>query len=136
MAYVWARDAKRAGDNVQRVVARFFFPKYGAVIEDPGTGSACANLGGWLLATDASLPQRIAVAQGDEVGRPCRLGLEVSQADAGGRSARLAARDRWHVVLGRIWPRHRVPRLGSCRCGASPRRRSGASVLPSRIRRR
>ena len=22
-----------------------------AVIEDPGTGSACANLGGWLLAT-------------------------------------------------------------------------------------
>jgi PhzF family phenazine biosynthesis protein len=78
MAYVWARDEKRDGDNVQHVVARFFFPKYGAVIEDPGTGSACANLGGWLLATGASLPQRIAVAQGDEVGRPCRLGLEVS----------------------------------------------------------
>jgi predicted PhzF superfamily epimerase YddE/YHI9 len=48
------------------------------VIEDPGTGSACANLGGWLLATGASLPRRIAVAQGDAVGRPCRLGLEVT----------------------------------------------------------
>ncbi len=47
------------------------------MIEDPGTGSACANLGGWLIATGASLPQRITIAQGDAVGRPCRLGLEV-----------------------------------------------------------
>ena len=60
------------------VVARFFFPKHGAVIEDPGTGSACANLGGWLLATGAPLPQRVAVAQGDAVGTACRLGLEVT----------------------------------------------------------
>jgi PhzF family phenazine biosynthesis protein len=71
MAYVFARD----GD---RVLARFFFPKHGAVIEDPGTGSACANLGGWLLTTGAPLPQRIDVDQGDLVGRPCRLGLEVT----------------------------------------------------------
>jgi len=70
MAYVFAR----AGD---RVLARFFFPKHGAVIEDPGTGSACANLGGWLLATEASLPQRLTVDQGEAVGRPCRLGLAV-----------------------------------------------------------
>jgi predicted PhzF superfamily epimerase YddE/YHI9 len=35
------------------VVSRFFFPKHGAVVEDPGTGSACANLGGWLIATGA-----------------------------------------------------------------------------------
>jgi predicted PhzF superfamily epimerase YddE/YHI9 len=48
------------------------------VIEDPGTGSACANLGGWLLATGAPLPQHLAIAQGDAVGRPCRLGLEVT----------------------------------------------------------
>jgi PhzF family phenazine biosynthesis protein len=72
MAYVFAFD------GAHNVVARFFFPKHGAVIEDPGTGSACANLGGWLLATGASLPQRLAVSQGDAVSRPCRLGLEVT----------------------------------------------------------
>jgi PhzF family phenazine biosynthesis protein len=70
MAYVFARD----GD---RVLARFFFPKHGAIIEDPGTGSACANLGGWLLATGTPLPQTLDVRQGAAVGRPCRLGLAV-----------------------------------------------------------
>jgi PhzF family phenazine biosynthesis protein len=83
MAYVWARDPARGvhGDAGEPVIARFFFQKFGAVIEDPGTGSACANLGGWLLATHATLPQRMAIHQGDAVGRPCRLGLEVT-ADA------------------------------------------------------
>ena len=71
MAYVFARE----GD---RILARFFFPKHGSVIEDPGTGSACANLGGWLLATDAPLPQRLTIDQGEAVGRPCHLGLEVT----------------------------------------------------------
>ena len=33
-------------------------PSTARSIEDPGTGSACANLGGWLLATGAPLPQR------------------------------------------------------------------------------
>ena len=70
MAYVFARG----GDHV---VSRFFFPKHGAMIEDPGTGSACANLGGWLLATGAPLPQRLTIDQGEAVGRPCRLGLVV-----------------------------------------------------------
>ena len=81
MAYLWARDAAGIGstDGAVPVVARFFFPKHGAVIEDPGTGSACANLGGWLLATGVPLPQRFAIAQGDAVGRPCRLGLEVTR---------------------------------------------------------
>ena len=71
MAYVFAREGDRA-------LARFFFPKHGAIIEDPGTGSACANLGGWLLATGAGLPQKLTVDQGEAVGRPCRLGLEVT----------------------------------------------------------
>jgi PhzF family phenazine biosynthesis protein len=80
MAYVWAFDPDRdVGTAAGRaVLARFFFPKHGAVAEDPGTGSACANLGGWLLVTDASLPQRFAIAQGEAVGRPCHLGLEVT----------------------------------------------------------
>jgi PhzF family phenazine biosynthesis protein len=70
MAYVFAREG-------EHVLARFFFPKHGAVIEDPGTGSACANLGGYLLATGAPLPQRLVIDQGEAVGRPCRLGLVV-----------------------------------------------------------
>ncbi len=79
MAYVWCKDSSDGkADGAQAVVARFFFPKQGAAIEDPGTGSACANLGGWLIATGAPLPQRFAIAQGDRVGRPCRLGLEVT----------------------------------------------------------
>ena len=79
MAYVFAPETGPAGaSDTRHVVARFFFPKHGAVIEDPGTGSACANLGGWLLATGAQLPQRIAISQGDQVARPCRLGLEVT----------------------------------------------------------
>jgi PhzF family phenazine biosynthesis protein len=72
MAYVFARE-------LDRVVARFFFLKHEAVVEDPGTGSACANLGGWLLTTGAPLGQRIAIEQGDLVGRPCRLGLELTR---------------------------------------------------------
>ncbi len=72
MAYVFAPSGPGTMD------VRFFFPKYGSVLEDPGTGSACANLGGWLLAIGAPVPQRLSLAQGDAVGRPCRLGLEVT----------------------------------------------------------
>lgn len=71
MAYVWAEFAPQA------ILARFFFPKYGAVVEDPGTGSACANLGGWMVATGAPRPQTWTVSQGEAVGRRCRLGLTV-----------------------------------------------------------
>jgi trans-2,3-dihydro-3-hydroxyanthranilate isomerase len=71
MAYVWAH----AGPG--EAVARFFFVANGSVVEDPATGSACANLGGWLLATGASLPVRLRVRQGEAVGRPSLLGLHV-----------------------------------------------------------
>jgi trans-2,3-dihydro-3-hydroxyanthranilate isomerase len=71
MAYVWAEVA------LDGVLARFFFPKHGAIIEDPGTGSACANLGGWLVATGAPRPRTLVIAQGDAVGRRCRLRLTV-----------------------------------------------------------
>jgi len=75
MAYVWAAS------GADRVLARFFFLKHTAVIEDPGTGSACANLGGWIVATGAPRPCRWTIDQGEAVGRRCRLGLEV---DSGG----------------------------------------------------
>jgi len=70
MAYLWARDGSE-------LLVRFFFTQHGAVIEDPATGSACANLGGWLLATGAQLPVRETLRQGEFVGRPSRLGLFV-----------------------------------------------------------
>ncbi len=44
MAYVFALES--AGT----AVARFFFSQGAAVLEDPATGSAAANLGGWWLA--------------------------------------------------------------------------------------
>jgi PhzF family phenazine biosynthesis protein len=75
MAYVFAREGE---PGAARIRVRFFFPKHGTVVEDPGTGSACANLGGWLLASGATLPLRLDVFQGEHVGRPCRLGLEVT----------------------------------------------------------
>jgi PhzF family phenazine biosynthesis protein len=74
MAYVWAEVAPNG------TLARFFFLKHGAIAEDPGTGSACANLGGWLVATGASRPRTLTIAQGEAVGRRCRLGLTVDAA--------------------------------------------------------
>lgn len=74
MAYVWAPD----GDDFSAITVRFFFTQHGAVIEDPATGSACANLGGWFLATGhAPLPLRATLRQGDAVERPSQLGLRV-----------------------------------------------------------
>ncbi len=59
------------------IVSRYFFQQGGALIEDPGTGSACANLGGYLLVAGASLPLRMDVSQGAATGRPCLLHLDV-----------------------------------------------------------
>jgi trans-2,3-dihydro-3-hydroxyanthranilate isomerase len=73
LAYVWAE----AGDG--KVEARFFFPKGTAVTEDPATGSACANLGGWFVARQAKLPLTRTVRQGDALKRPSRLGLRVDR---------------------------------------------------------
>jgi len=71
LAYVWAR----ASDA--EIHARFFFAKGSSVVEDPATGSACANLGGWFVATGAGLPLSVRIRQGDAVGRPSLLGLRV-----------------------------------------------------------
>jgi PhzF family phenazine biosynthesis protein len=70
--------AVRGPDELE---ARCFFVEKGAVVEDPATGSACANLGGWLVATGAALPARRAVHQGEQVGRPSRLLLAVEGAE-------------------------------------------------------
>jgi len=74
MAYLWA-----AGEPTWTV--RFFFTAHGAVVEDPATGSACANLGGWHLARHRPAFSAT-LRQGDAVDRPSKLGLRVD-ADGG-----------------------------------------------------
>jgi len=71
MAYVWARSAP------DQITVRFFFTLAGSVIEDPATGSACANLGGWHVATGKPLPIAATLHQGIAVHRPSRLRLQV-----------------------------------------------------------
>ena len=69
-AYVFAT----AGSGL---LARFFFPKGSSVLEDPATGSATANLGGWCLAMQRPLPCEFDIAQGEYTGRPSALRLRV-----------------------------------------------------------
>lgn len=72
LVYVWSQDA------ADQIEARFFFAKGSAVSEDPATGSACANLGGWFIASQAPLPLVKQIHQGAAVGRPSLLGLQVN----------------------------------------------------------
>jgi trans-2,3-dihydro-3-hydroxyanthranilate isomerase len=72
MAYVFAERGPGA------TLARFFFPSGTAMLEDPATGSATANFGGWWLAMQRPLPARIEIAQGELVARPSTLYLEVT----------------------------------------------------------
>lgn len=61
------------------LLARFFFPQGRAVLEDPATGSATANLGGWCLATGRTLPCEFEISQGEYTGRPSALRLRVDE---------------------------------------------------------
>jgi len=70
MVYVFAP----AGTGM---LARFFFPVGNAVREDPATGSASANLGGWCLAMGRTLPCEFDLSQGEYTGRPSSLRLQV-----------------------------------------------------------
>jgi len=70
-AYVFAPTAGNA------LLARFFFPQGNAVLEDPATGSATANLGGWCLAIGRALPCEFEISQGEYTGRPSSLRLRV-----------------------------------------------------------
>lgn len=74
MAYVFFD----AGDAAGTVRSRFFFPSGPAVLEDPATGSACANLGGWFMATRPGADVKRTVSQGEAVQRPSTLYLSVA----------------------------------------------------------
>lgn len=61
------------------VTARMFDPADG-VGEDPATGSAAGALGAYLAARgSAGMPGRVTVAQGEQVGRPSFLHVEVAR---------------------------------------------------------
>ena len=79
--YAWAWTGPTS------IEARLFYTQDGAVHEDPATGSACANLGGWLV-HQGSRDVSVAVSQGAAVGRPSLLLLDI---DADGAGARRAA---------------------------------------------
>ena len=71
-AYVFATTGGR------KILSRFFFTDNGAILEDPATGSACANLGGWFVAMGRRPPLDFEVSQGEFIGRPSTLQLEVN----------------------------------------------------------
>lgn len=98
-AYLFAFDPSSPND----VLARYFFTTSGGTVsEDPGTGSACANLGGWILhhglehlfpAAKLSFPMQWSIDQGEQTGRACKLSLSVNaehQIFVGGRVVELA----------------------------------------------
>ncbi len=79
--YVFARTA----DGFE---SRYFWMTGASSIsEDPGTGSACANLGGWWLATQGDAPLSANINQARAIGRPNLLKLKVErgQIQVGGR---------------------------------------------------
>ena len=80
------------------VESRFFFPNGAAILEDPATGSACANLGGWFMATQPGVDVERVVSQGEAVARPSTLYLAVKRR----RDPRGRQRDR-------AGPRHARP---------------------------
>lgn len=70
---VYTLDAKPGTDAAMRC----FFPGYG-ILEDPVTGSAAGQLGALLQSLRPGiLPRRLAFTQGDEMGRPGRVEVEV-----------------------------------------------------------
>jgi PhzF family phenazine biosynthesis protein len=64
-------------DDGEKVEARFFFPNGPAIVEDPATGSACANLGGWFCVIQPGKDLERTVSQGEAVQRPSTLYLSV-----------------------------------------------------------
>lgn len=69
IAYLWFEEGGV-------VSVRLFFEQHGAIVEDPGTGSACANLGGWCVLNGLGALQW-RVEQGAVMNRPNVLYLTV-----------------------------------------------------------
>lgn len=74
-------------DSGSAVLARYFSQSGAAVLEDAATGSACANLGGWFIATQPGADVERTISQGEAVQRPSTLQLCVKEGEirVGGR---------------------------------------------------
>ena len=62
----------------KKILSRFFFPDNDSILEDPATGSACANLGAWFISMGRRPPLDFEISQGEMIGRPSLLQLEVN----------------------------------------------------------
>lgn len=78
--YVFAR-------TTEGFEARYFWMAGDSVCEDPATGSACANLGGWWQVTQGETPLHARVLQATAINRPSVLSLDVAEGriEVGGR---------------------------------------------------
>ncbi|MFZ5441547.1 MAG: PhzF family phenazine biosynthesis protein [Myxococcota bacterium] len=61
----------------QRVTSRYFWLHHREVREDPGTGSAAANLGAWLVERGVQGPATWTIEQGHQTGRLNHLRLRI-----------------------------------------------------------
>lgn len=85
-SYVFARTA-------EGFESRYFWMPGSSLSEDPGTGSACANLGGWWQETQGDAPLHATVRQGTAMARPNVLTLDVADGNiqVGGRVIEIGA---------------------------------------------
>ncbi|MFZ8886060.1 MAG: PhzF family phenazine biosynthesis protein [Steroidobacteraceae bacterium] len=82
-----------------RLKARFFFDKGESVLEDPATGSATANLGGWYQAMGWPTPLERDIEQGEATGRPASLRLRIDAAGSIFVAGRVAELGRGFIDL-------------------------------------
>ncbi|MFT3709796.1 MAG: PhzF family phenazine biosynthesis protein [Archangium sp.] len=61
------------------VTSRYFWVNHSEIREDPGTGSACANLGAWMLERGTKGPATWRVEQGHATGRVNHLRLRIDE---------------------------------------------------------
>jgi trans-2,3-dihydro-3-hydroxyanthranilate isomerase len=86
------------------VTARFFGPTQ-AIVEDPATGSAAGPLGAYLSEYGlAGMPGAVVVRQGEQVGRPSELHVEVAPEDGSwrirvGGGVHLVAEGTFHLEI-------------------------------------
>lgn len=69
--YLWCEEN-------EIIFSRLFYVANGALFEDSGTGSACANLGAYFLSQN-KYPLERQIHQGDQMGRPNRLTLKLDE---------------------------------------------------------
>ncbi|MFZ6686646.1 PhzF family phenazine biosynthesis protein [Undibacterium sp. SXout11W] len=77
--YLFTFDQIRRSHTTRvQVKARYFFARPGGGVgEDPATGSACANLGGWWIAHKRNVPASLHISQGGQMQRPSHIYLDI-----------------------------------------------------------